>query len=279
MTNIMDGNMLAEKILSGIKSEASLLKSMPGLGIVMAGNDSASLLYTSRKEKACKTMGFFSEMSRLPETASDDDVIREIEKMGNNPAIDGILVQLPLPGHMDTRKILSRIPAEKDVDGLSPLNMGKLAEGDESGFIPCTPKGIIRLLEDYRIGIEGKNIVIINHSNLLGKPLAMMFLSRNATVTVCHKTTKNLAEHTSYADILVTATGVPGLVIGEMIKKGAVVIDAGTSKSGAHVTGDVDFESAREVAGFITPVPGGVGPMTVAMLMENTIAAARLHRK
>lgn len=271
MNNIMDGRKLSENILLKIKKETQFLKNKPGLGILMVGNDPASVLYTKKKEEACEFLGFYSEKITLPESSNETDIINEIRKMDLDPKLHGILVQLPLPNHVDFKKILLYITPEKDVDGLNPLNIGKLSYGDESGLLPCTPKGIIRLLDEYSIEIKGRHVVIINHSNLLGRPLAMMLLNRDATVAICHKMTENLSKYTKDADILITATGVSNLVKADMVKPGAVVIDAGICKNGQHVTGDVDFEKTRDLVRLITPVPGGVGPMTVAMLMENTM--------
>lgn len=277
MTKIIDGIALSEKILSDIKEEASKLVENPGLGIIMVGNDAASVIYTQKKEDACKRLGFYSEMHSLPEDASESKVIGLIHEMNANEKIHGILVQLPLPKGLNEEKILMEITPEKDVDGLHPFSLGKLMEGDES-FAPCTPKGIVKMLEETGIEIFGKDIVIINRSHVVGKPLAMMLLNRDATVQICHSKTKNLENHLKRADIIIAATGKHGTIKGNMIKKGAVVIDAGIAKVGGKTVGDSDFDSVKEIAGYISPVPGGVGPMTVAMLMENTLAAMKNAR-
>lgn len=277
MTEIIDGIALSEKILSGLKEEVSVLDEKPGLGIILVGNDPSSVLYTRKKDEACKRLGFYSEMHGLPEDSSEGKVIGLIHEMNLNEKIHGILVQLPLPRNLDEKKILMEISPEKDVDGLHPLSLGKLMEGDES-FAPCTPKGIIKMLEESGIGIAGKSVVIVNRSHVVGKPLAMMLLNRDATVTVCHSKTKNLKNHLMEADIIITATGKHGTIKGNMIKKGAVVIDAGISKLDGKTVGDVDFTSVNGIAGWLSPVPGGVGPLTVAMLMENTLKTMKNTR-
>jgi methylenetetrahydrofolate dehydrogenase (NADP+)/methenyltetrahydrofolate cyclohydrolase len=271
---LIDGIREAEKIKNNVKNEINSTGIKPGLGVILVGDDSASKLYVNKKEKACQEVGIYSETHTLPNDAKEEDVVEVLEKLNSNDKIHGILVQLPLPSHLNERKILHNISIKKDVDGLHPLSMGKLFM-KESPVACCTPKGIIRLLDEYGIVIDGKDVVIINRSNIVGKPLAAMLLNRNATITICHSRTRDLAKHTKNADILITAIGKPGVITGDMVKENVVIIDAGTSKKEDKLMGDVDFESAKEKASFITPVPGGVGPMTIAMLMHNTILSAK----
>lgn len=276
MAKILDGKKLAESVLTDLKRRISKIEQAPKLSIILCGNKPESVLYTSLKEEKGREIGVKVDIHRMPETASEKEVIGLIKKL--NESADGIIVQLPLPEHMDAKEIIRTICPEKDVDGLTPYNLGKTFTGDEK-LVPATPKGIIRLLEKYDIPVKGKNITIINHSNVLGKPLAAMMINRNATVTICNKFTKNLAEHTRMADILISGTGKPGLINAAMVKEGAIVVDAGVSKDGKKIFGDVDFESVSKKASWITLVPGGVGPMTVAMLMENVINACLLKGK
>lgn len=273
---ILDGRKIGEKIQRKIKNEVKVMKRKPGLAVILIGEDPASKIYVKMKEKACKELGFHSEKYELKENIREDAVIKLIKKLNKNRKIDGILVQVPLPKHFDESRLLNTVLPEKDVDGFSWNSLGKIISNEEE-ILPATPKGIIRLFEEYGIAIEGKNAVIVGRSKIVGRPLAMMLLNRNATVTVCHTKTKNLEEHTKNADILVAACGAPKLIKKNMVKKGAVVIDAGTTKTESGLCGDVDFESVKEIAGYVTPVPGGVGPMTIAMLMENTLELARMH--
>ncbi|MFH1126151.1 MAG: tetrahydrofolate dehydrogenase/cyclohydrolase catalytic domain-containing protein [Candidatus Altiarchaeota archaeon] len=270
---IIDGRKISSEITERIRSRVSRLSFKPGLATVVVGDNHASKMYVSMKQKACGEVGFYSENFELPEKTSEGDLVFLIQNLNKNKKIHGILVQLPLPNHMKIGQIMESISPEKDVDGFNSLNMGRLLTGGEA-FAPATPKGIIRLLDESKIKLEGAEVVVVNHSVVVGKPLALMLLNRNATVTVCHKYTKNLKEHTMKADIVITAAGVPNLIKGGMLKKGVVVIDAGIAKVGDKTVGDVDFESVSKKASFITPVPGGVGPMTIAMLLENTLMAA-----
>lgn len=276
MDKILDGKRLAKQIREEIKKKVHDLKVeqgiIPGLAVVMVGNDPASDSYVRMKEKACVEAGFYSEVHKLDENISQIQLLSLIDNLNNNSKIHGILVQLPLPKHIDEKIINERINPNKDVDGFNPVNLGKLFLNQPS-FIPCTPKGIIVLMKYYDITIEGKNIIVIGRSDIVGKPVATLLLHENATVTLCHSRTKNLSSHTKQADIIVAALGKANFITKEMIKEGAIVIDAGTTKINNKLTGDVDFEAVLKTVDKITPVPGGVGPMTIAMLLENTLEA------
>lgn len=267
---IMDGKAVAQKIKAKIKAEVARLKVKLGLAAILVGENPASKVYVDIKRKTCNEVGIYSELYKLPDSTTEKELLQLIEKLNDNEKIHAILVQLPLPKHISEENVFAAVAREKDVDGFTPVNIGKLVAGEEAA-VPCTPKGVIRLLEEYGIEIAGKNAVVIGRSNIVGKPVALMLLNRNATVTVCHSKTKNLAQHTKAADILVVAAGKPRLITAEMTKEGAAVIDVGINKADGKLFGDVDFESVRKKAAYITPVPGGVGPMTVAMLMENTL--------
>lgn len=267
---IIDGKAVAQKIRAGIKAEVARLKTKPGLAAILVGENPASKVYVDIKRKTCDEVGIHSELYKLPEATAENELLRLIEKLNSSKKIHAILVQLPLPNHINEEKVFSAIALEKDVDGFNAINVGKLVAGKEAA-VPCTPKGVIRLLEEYKVNIAGKNAVVIGRSKIVGKPVALMLLNRNAAVTVCHSKTKNLAQHTKQADILVVAAGKPRLVTAEMTKEGAAVIDVGINRVGGKLIGDVDYERVKEKASYITPVPGGVGPMTVAMLMENTL--------
>ncbi|MBI2137422.1 bifunctional methylenetetrahydrofolate dehydrogenase/methenyltetrahydrofolate cyclohydrolase FolD [Candidatus Woesearchaeota archaeon] len=272
---IIDGKAIAQKIKEKIKAEVATLGKKPGLAAIIAGDNPASKIYVGMKRKTCKEAGIYSEEHKLPEQATEKELIELIRKLNNEDKIDAILVQLPLPPQISTEKALNEVAIEKDVDGFSPANVGKLMAGNEN-MVPCTPKGIIRLLEETGTKIDGKSAVIVGRSNIVGKPTALMLLNRNATVTICHSKTSNLAEHTRKADILIAAAGKPKLITADMIKKGAIVIDVGINKADGEISGDVDYKQAKEKAAAITPVPGGVGPMTIAMLLENTL---KLHKE
>lgn len=267
---IMDGKATAEKIRAGIKAEVANIKTKPGLAAVLVGENPASKAYVEIKRKTCDEVGIYSELYKLPEETTEKELLQLIDKLNKSEKIHGILVQLPLPQHIREEKVLSAIALEKDVDGFSPVNVGRLFSGNEA-VVPCTPKGVIRLLEEYGIELAGKNAVVIGRSNIVGKPTALLLLNRNATVTLCHSKTKNLIQYTKNADILVVAVGKPKLITADMVNEGAVVIDVGINRIDGKLVGDVDFESVRKKASYITPVPGGVGPMTVAMLIENTL--------
>ncbi len=275
---ILDGKKIAAEIRASVKGETLLLKErgiVPGLAVVLVGDNPASKVYVGQKEKGCLEAGFASFLHRLPGGTSQKDLLDLIGKLNADPLVHGILVQLPLPDQIDEEKVIAAIKPEKDVDGFSPVNMGRLVAG-MSAIEPCTPKGIMRLLEASRIELAGKEAVVIGRSNIVGKPVALMLLARSATVTVCHSRTRDLAEHTKRADILVAAVGRPRFVTADMVKDGVVVIDVGINRLEEGLVGDVDFEGVSEKASWITPVPGGVGPMTIAMLLENTLEQAKL---
>jgi methylenetetrahydrofolate dehydrogenase (NADP+)/methenyltetrahydrofolate cyclohydrolase len=280
MARILDGNAVAGRIREEVKAGIAGLKAdfgvTPGLTVIIVGEDPASKVYVGRKHKACEELGINSQVVRLPADCAEAALIAEIDRLNVDTAIHGILVQLPLPKHIDAEKVLDRIRPDKDVDGFHPLNVGNLTIGREA-LVPCTPHGVIRMLELEGIPIAGKRAVIIGRSNIVGKPMASLLLARNATVTICHSRTADLPAVTRQADILVAAIGKPGIVTADMVGPGAVVIDVGINRVGDRLAGDVDFERVKEVAAAITPVPGGVGPLTIVMLMHNTLKAARMQ--
>jgi len=276
---ILDGKKIAEGIKEKIAGEISGWKKKPGLATVLVGDNPASKVYVSMKNVACKKYGFYSREIHLPESISQKQLLEKVAELNKDDAIHGILVQLPLPPQIDENAILSAIKPEKDVDGFHPESLGKLIQGNPS-FVPCTPRGVIHLIKSTGEKLEGKHAVIIGRSNIVGKPTAILLLQENCTVTVCHSRTTNLAEEVKKADIIVAAVGKPKLVTKEMVKQGAVVIDVGTTKlADGRLCGDVDFEGVKEKASWITPVPGGVGPMTIAMLLQNTFEAAKRIEK
>ena len=280
--NIIDGKEVSKKIREEIREEVEKLKSVgvhPGLAVVLAGDNPASRVYVKNKGEACRSAGIHSEEHKLPADVKESELIDIINRLNKDPRINGILVQLPLPLHINKELVLKSISPDKDVDGFHEINMGRLFIGQE-GLIPCTPSGIIKLLEYYNIPVEGKFAVVVGRSNIVGKPVAMMLLHRNATVAICHTRTKNLKEVCLMGDILIAAAGRQGMITGDMVKEGAVVIDVGINRmDNGKLTGDVDFESASKKAGWITPVPGGVGPMTIAMLLYNTLKAAKMGQR
>ena len=267
---IIDGKKIAKAIRGEIKKEVATLKKKPGLAAILVGDNPASKVYVGIKRKTCDEVGMRSEQHNLPYETTEKELLDLIKKLNEDGNIHAILVQLPLPDHINTERIFSEIMLEKDVDGFSALNVGRLVAGNESS-VPCTPKGVIRLLEETGTQVRGKNAVVVGRSSIVGKPVSLMLLNRSATVTICHSKTENLPEMTRKADIIVAAAGSPKLITGEMVKEGSTVIDVGINKVGGKLVGDVDFESVSKKAGLITPVPGGVGPMTVAMLLENTL--------
>jgi len=279
---IIDGKAVSKKIREEIREEVEKLKSVgvhPGLAVVLAGDNPASRVYVKNKGEACRSAGIHSEEHKLPADVKESELIDIINRLNKDPRINGILVQLPLPLHINKELVLKSISPDKDVDGFHEINMGRLFIGQE-GLIPCTPFGIIKLLEYYNIPVEGKFAVVVGRSNIVGKPVAMMLLHRNATVAICHTRTKNLKEVCLMGDILIAAAGRQGMITGDMVKEGAVVIDVGINRmDNGKLTGDVDFESASKKAGWITPVPGGVGPMTIAMLLYNTLKAAKMGQR
>ncbi len=274
---IMDGKALAEKVKGQVRAQAEALARTPGLAVILVGDNPASRVYVNGKKKDCAQCGFYSEEYALPAETSQQELLELIETLNSREDIDGILLQLPVPEHLDEQALLHAIRPDKDVDCFHPYNVGQLMIG-EKGFLPCTPAGVMRMLQEYGIDPAGKRCVIIGRSNIVGKPQALLMLRENATVTICHSRTQGLKEECLRADILVAAAGKTGLVTGDMIKPGAVVIDVAMNRNAeGKLCGDVDFAAAQEIAGYITPVPGGVGPMTRAMLMENTLLAARMH--
>ena len=279
---ILDGKNLASKIEVQIKEEVENLAKeniTPGLAVILVGNDPASSAYVNMKAKACNRTGIYSIKHEMPENISEDSLLQTIAMLNQNPNIDGILVQLPLPKHISSTKVLEAIAPHKDVDGFHPFNMGRIL-ANLDGFTPATPLGVLTLLKSYNIPLQGKNVVIVGASNIVGKPLATLFLNENATITLCHIYTQNLAEHTKKADILCVGVGKVNLITQEMVKEGAIVVDIGINRlEDSRLVGDVDFENVSKKASFITPVPGGVGPMTIASLLQNTIKAAKLRKK
>lgn len=274
---IIDGKAIAQEVRAEWKLRADTLKArgiIPGLAVIIVGEDPASKVYVANKVKACAELGLYSEHIALPADTSEAAVLAKIAELNADPKIHGLLVQLPVPKHIDSDKILNAISPDKDVDGFHPLNVGALVTGNMR-FAPCTPYGALILLQKSGVEIEGKHAVVVGRSNIVGKPMALLLLQHNATVTICTSKTRDLAKHTRDADILVVATGRPKMITGDMIKPGAAVIDVGINRmADGKLCGDVDFESAKEVAGWITPVPGGVGPMTITMLVANTVQAA-----
>lgn len=270
---IIDGSQLAKSIRSQVRRHVKKLDFAPGLAVVQVGDDPASTIYVANKEKDCKRVNFHSEVYKMPTNRSQTEIIDQVQFLNEREDVHGIIVQMPLPTGVDGSAVIDAISPEKDADGLSPINLGNLLINRER-VTPCTPTGIIRLIESTGVEIEGKRAVCLGRSSLVGKPVGLMLLNRNATVTYCHTRTRNLAEETRNAEILVVAAGKPGMVTAPMVSEGAVVIDVGISRVNNRAAGDVDCESVTKVAGFITPVPGGVGPMTRAMLLENTLKLA-----
>jgi len=288
---IINGNEVAKSIRAELKVEIDRMKASgvtPGLVVIIVGEDPASQVYVRKKGEACAELGIHSETIRLPATTTEDELLKLIEKYNSDPQFDGILVQLPLPKHINEEKILMRIDPGKDVDGFHPVNVGKMVVGAEDCYLPCTPAGIQELLVRSGNDPKGKHVVVLGRSNIVGKPITNILLQKaagaDATVTICHSRTQNLNGFTQQADILVAAMGVPKFVKAEMVRDGVVVIDVGvnriedpSTKSGTRLVGDVDYEPVAQKAKAITPVPGGVGPMTITMLMKNTVKAAKIH--
>lgn len=277
---ILSGKELSAQIREQLKERVADLKKkrglIPGLAVIQVGDDGGSTIYVNNKEKACAEVGIYSEVNRLSEKTTQDELLALVKQYNNNPKIHGLLVQLPLPSHINENEILKAINPKKDVDGFHVQNAGSLFTG-LPGLIACTPKGIIKLIKRSGIDLAGKNAVVIGRSNIVGKPVAILLLNENATITICHSKTKDLPKVCAQADVLVAAIGRPEFVTKEFVKPGAVVIDVGTSRVDGKLKGDVKFDEVSEVAGFITPVPGGVGPMTITMLMENTVDAGELY--
>lgn len=280
MAKIIDGKAVSQFVKDEVKKEVSALGEKGvsvGLAVIIVGNDPASRTYVNNKKKACETTGIISEEYALPEDTTMDELLALIKELNAKKSINGILCQLPLPKHLDEKAVIENIDPIKDVDAFHAVNTGHIMIGDYS-FLPCTPAGIMEMLKYYNIEIEGKECVVIGRSNIVGKPMAMLLLQKNGTVTVCHSRTKNLKEVTSRADILVAAVGIPYFVTADMVKDGAVVIDVGMDRNKeGKLCGDVDFAEVEKKASYITPVPGGVGPMTIATLMKNTVTAAKIQ--
>ena len=280
---LLDGKALSEKIKEEVRVEVAQLVEekhiTPGLAVILVGNDAASATYVASKAKSCKNAGIYSVVHEMPDSITQEELLETIERMNENPKLDGILVQLPLPNHIDTTVVLEAINPLKDVDGFHPYNVGRMVSNLDS-FLPATPFGVMRMFQEYGIELSGKNVCVIGSSDIVGKPMAALLTNAKATVTVCNSRTKDLSSHTKAADIVVIAVGVPHLLKADMLKDGAVVIDVGINRlDTGKLTGDADFEDCKSKCTHITPVPGGVGPMTIAMLLKNTIKAAKLREK
>ena len=274
--NILSGKTMSEELRAEIASRVSSLKEKgvtPGLAVILVGNDPASEIYVRNKGNGCTEVGMYSRTINMPAETTQEELESAIDALNNDPAIHGILVQLPLPKHLDENAALAKILPEKDVDGFHLINAGHMLTGTE-GVVACTPRGALHMIKSTGVNLSGKEAVVIGRSNIVGKPMAMLLLKENCTVTICHSRTQNLAEHTCRADILVAAVGKAGFVTADMVKPGAIVIDVGINRVDGKVKGDVDFDAVKEVAGWITPVPGGVGKMTITMLLMNTVEAA-----
>ncbi|MBQ2677208.1 MAG: bifunctional methylenetetrahydrofolate dehydrogenase/methenyltetrahydrofolate cyclohydrolase FolD [Clostridia bacterium] len=279
MANIIDGKLVSAKVKQEVAEQTAKLKEqgiVPGLAVIIVGDDPASRVYVNNKKKACEAVGFYSEEYAMPAATTMEQLLEVIDTLNERKDINGILCQLPLPSHLDEKAVIDRIDTSKDVDAFSPVNVGKIMIGDYD-FLPCTPAGVMELLKHYDIDVCGKNCVVIGRSNIVGKPMGMLLLHQNGTVTICHSRTKNLAEICRTADILVAAVGRANFVTADMVKDGAVVIDVGMNRVDGKLCGDVAYDEVEKKASFITPVPGGVGPMTIGMLMKNTLKAAKLH--
>ncbi|MCI8405261.1 MAG: bifunctional methylenetetrahydrofolate dehydrogenase/methenyltetrahydrofolate cyclohydrolase FolD [Clostridia bacterium] len=281
MAKLLMGKEVSARIKSELRTEVEELKKKginPGLAVIIVGEDPASQVYVRNKERACEECAIYSEKYALSEDTTQEELLALIDMLNKKGSISGILVQLPLPKHIDEKTVINAIIPEKDVDAFHPINVGKIMVGNYD-FVPCTPAGVMELIKEAGIDIRGKECVVVGRSNIVGKPQAMLLLHQNGTVTICHSKTKNLADKTKQADILIAAVGIPNFINGDMIKEGAVVIDVGINRlENKKLCGDVDFESAEKIAAAITPVPGGVGPMTIAMLMKNTVKAAMVNQ-
>ncbi len=282
MAKILSGKVVSARVKEELKKEVEKLKTegkQTGLAVVLVGEDPASKVYVRNKEKACEELGIYSEMHNLSEQTTERELLELVHRLNDDDKIDGILVQLPLPKHLDDKVIIDNIRPDKDVDAFHPVNVGKIMIGDYD-FLPCTPAGIMELIHESGVEVDGKSCVVIGRSNIVGKPMSMLLLHENGTVTTCHSHTRNLSEITKGADILVAAVGIAKFVKADMVKNGAVVIDVGMDRDeNGKLCGDVDFDEVEPIAGAITPVPGGVGPMTIAMLMRNTVTASKKHMR
>ncbi len=280
---LLDGKLLSKKIETQVSSEVKKLKETcgctPGLAVVLVGQDPASAAYVNMKKKACDRVGFYSITHDMPENISQEAIERTIVSMNENPSIDGILIQLPLPDQIDTTKLLELVDPAKDVDGFHPFNVGRLVTNLD-GFVPCTPLGVMELLKEYNIDVKGKNCVVVGASNIVGKPMASLLLNADATVEICHIFTDDLKRHTLNADVILVGVGVINLITPDMVKDDVIIVDIGVSRTKeGKLVGDVDFEAVSKKASYITPSPGGVGPMTIAMLLSNTLKAAKINAK
>lgn len=280
---LLDGKALSNKIKEEVKVEVDELVSkehiIPGLAVILVGNDAASATYVASKAKSCKNAGIYSVVHEMPDTITQEELLEIIRRMNENPSLDGILVQLPLPNHIDTTIVLEAIDPLKDVDGFHPYNVGRMVSNLDS-FVPATPFGIMRIFEEYGIEVKGKNVCVIGSSDIVGKPMASLLINAKATVTVCNSSTKDLKAKTLEADIICIGVGVPLLLKEDMVKEGAIIIDIGINRlDTGKLVGDADFQSMKDKCSHITPVPGGVGPMTIAMLLKNTLKAAKLREK
>jgi len=275
---ILDGKKLSEKVKENLKNEVNELKQkgiIPGLAVILVGDDPASQTYVKMKKNACQKVGIYSVVHEFPASITEKELLSTIKMINENPNIHGLLIQLPLPKHIDTTKVLEAVDPSKDVDGFHPYNMGRLVEGLDT-FAPCTPLGVMEIFEEYNIDLKGKDVCVVGASNIVGKPMWALLLNAWATVDICHIETKNLAAHTKRADIVIVGVGKPNLITADMVKDDVIVIDIGINRlEDGRLVGDVDFENVSKKASYITPVPGGVGPMTIAMLLKNTVKAAR----
>jgi len=275
---ILDGKKLSNKIRENLKKEVEELKDegiVPGLAVILVGKDPASQTYVRMKKNACQDVGIYSVVHEFPESITEKELLSTIKMINENPNIHGLLIQLPLPKHIDTTKVLEAVDPSKDVDGFHPYNMGRLVEGLDT-FAPCTPLGVMELFEEYNIDVKGKDVCVVGASNIVGKPMWALLLNKFATVDICHIETKNLTSHTKRADIVIVGVGKPNLITADMVKDGVILVDIGINRlEDGRLVGDADFENISKKASFITPVPGGVGPMTIAMLLKNTVKAAK----
>lgn len=278
MATILDGKKLSKQILDDLTIELSKLDKKPSLTVIQVGDNPASEIYVNIKKKTAERIGIVSNVLKYPETLSEAELLEKIKELNNDKDVNAILVQLPLPKHINSKNVIQAISPKKDVDGFHPENVGKISIGIEPWAYPCTPKGVMRLLAEYKIELDGKHVVIVGRSNIVGRPLAQMALNKNATVTICHSHTKNLSDITKTADILISAVGVKNIIKKEMIKNNSVIVDVGITKDGGKIFGDVDFEKVLDVVSFVSPVPGGVGPMTIASLMVNTFELYKLTK-
>jgi len=277
MATIIDGKALAKEIRAEVAKDAKTLTVRPHLAVILVGDAPASHTYVGMKEKACKSANIDSSVHRLPNDTTQTELMDLIDSLNNDSGVHGILVQLPLPRHLDQMAVFGAVKREKDVDGFHPTNIGLMNLGFPDALIPCTPVGVMEMLKSINYSLKGKHVVVVGRSNVVGKPLSTLALLADATVTTCHRHTQNLAQYTREADVLIVAVGKVNLITAEMVKPGAVVIDVGTNRVGDKLVGDVDYEAVSEVASYITPVPGGVGPMTIALLLKNTVLAARIQ--